>query len=243
MGIKFEDLGIPFPLFEAVTDEASEYVGIAACSLCRKEGTHCFSLGIGAAVMVDCSHCGEGNGLDADDRQDVACHSCGEDVPFPEIDDEEMRVCYGCLRAGRVALSKDTAFGMVSWEQVVEGLTHGGPRIATTEFETVSQGQRGWVKVKLPTDLMLELLRTPAYLTWQGERWQFCCKQPMVYTGPWKRDDFESNAPDGDGRALFEKVVQEYTAEFWDQGFSDCTGIYVFKCNSCQRLTAHVDCE
>lgn len=243
MGITFEDLGIPFPLFEAVTDEASEYVGIAACSLCGKEDSHCFNLGIGAAVMVACLHCGEGNGLDADDREDVACHSCGEDVAFPEIEAEEIRICYGCLRAGRAALSKDTAFGMISWEQTLEGLTHGAPKIATTEFETVSQGEGGWVRVKLPAELMLELLRTPAYLTWQGERWQFCCKQPMVYLGPWKHDDFERNTPEGDGRSLFEQTVQEAPAELWDKGDCSGTGVYVFKCKLCLRLTAHWDCD
>ncbi len=193
--------------------------------------------------MVNCPHCGDVNGLDADDKEDVACHSCGEDVAFPDLVDEEIRTCFECLRAGKAAITKDTAFGMISWEQAIEGLTHGVPGLATSDFETVSQGASDWVRVKLPAEVMFELLRTPGYLTWQGERWQFCCQQPMVYQGPWKRDDFLNNAPDGDGRSCFERIVQGGTGEFWDQGFSDCTGFYVFKCRKCQALVAHWDVD
>src|SRR4051812_39506728 len=34
------------------------------------------------------------------------------------------------------------------------------------------------VEARLPRESMYELLRTPNYLTIQGERWQFCCKTP-----------------------------------------------------------------
>ena len=43
--VTFHDLSIPFPLFEAPVSDAADYVGIARCSLCHKEGVHCFQLG------------------------------------------------------------------------------------------------------------------------------------------------------------------------------------------------------
>ncbi len=80
----FADLGIPFPLFEAPTTEASDYAGLATCRVCGRAGQHCFELGIGDALIRQCPSCGLENGLDADDRADAPCRSCGSVVPFPE---------------------------------------------------------------------------------------------------------------------------------------------------------------
>lgn len=113
---KFAELGIPFPLFEAPTKEASDYTGIATCRLCGGRGRHCFELGIGDAMILACPTCGVENGLSAHDRKDVACRSCGSAVPFPESlkAKKQLLVCYECLRAGKAAMTKDTEFGMVS---------------------------------------------------------------------------------------------------------------------------------
>lgn len=43
----FAELGIPFPLFEAPTSEASDYVGLSSCRLCEVKSRHCFRLDIG----------------------------------------------------------------------------------------------------------------------------------------------------------------------------------------------------
>src|SRR5690606_12048627 len=116
----------------------NEYCGIGKCSLCGSEGQHCFQLGIGCAVMLACPSCGTVNGLDADDREDISCRQCQAVVPFPDIDDDEIKVCYACLRAGKAAITKDTELGMVSWEQAFEGVTHGRPGLDRPDFETVS---------------------------------------------------------------------------------------------------------
>jgi hypothetical protein len=119
----FAELGIPFSLFEAPSDQAIEYAGVNTCSLCAQSGQHCFLLGIGCYLILDCPNCGTANGLDADDRHDVLCRGCHAAVPFPAIDDDEIRVCYPCLRSGTAAITKDTELGMVSWEQAIEGVT------------------------------------------------------------------------------------------------------------------------
>jgi uncharacterized protein CbrC (UPF0167 family) len=236
----FADLGIGFPLFTAPVDQAGEYAGVKTCSICGNAKQHCFELGIGCALMISCPGCGTINGLDADDREDVECRKCGGEIAFPEIEDDAIVVCYGCLRAGKAAITKDTELGMISWEQAFEGQTHGLPGMNRDDFETVKTDS-DWTAARLPQEMMFELLRTPNYLSIQGEQWQFCCKRPMVYLGQWHAEDFDENAEDGDGRTLFEKVVPDASDELWDDGMGDETGIYVFKCPTCGKLKAHWD--
>jgi uncharacterized protein CbrC (UPF0167 family) len=95
-----------------------------------------------------------------------------------------------------------------------------------------------WKAVRVPREQLMELLRTPAYGTWQGERWLFCCQQPMVYLGDWHPEDFERYAGAGKGRALFEELASDYDHWLWGHGGA---GIYVFRCAACGRLDCHCD--
>jgi hypothetical protein len=52
----------------------------------------------------------------------------------------------------------------------------------------------GWVSVVIPSAILLELVRTPTYVTWQGEQWLFCCASAMVYLGEWTRADLARQA-------------------------------------------------
>ena len=240
MGPKFTDLGIPFPLFEAPVKQASEYVGAGTCWLCGMQHPHCFRLSIGADVIVPCPACATENALDADDKVDGTCRTCKAKVPFPKKRDGEAKACYSCLRSGRAALTKDTQLGMIRWEETLCGVTHGVPGLNHSDFEMVPK-EDDWVGARLPAPMMFELLRTPSYSTIQGERWQFCCRRPMIFIGEWSRDDFFRNALDGDGRKLFDQIVQEPVPALWEDELHDITGIYVFRCPECRCLTAHWD--
>jgi hypothetical protein len=145
MSKTFAELGIPFPLFEGPIEMASDYGGIQDCSLCRSKHQHCFRLGIGGAIILDCPNCRTINGLDAHDRRDGACRQCQTLLPFPAIDDEEIAACYTCVRSGRAALTKDTELGMISWEQAFEGVTHGVPGLSRTDFEMVPNSDGWWL--------------------------------------------------------------------------------------------------
>jgi uncharacterized protein CbrC (UPF0167 family) len=235
----FTQLGIPFPLFEAPCRNTTDYVGKETCSLCGLSNVHCFHPGIGDDIVVSCSQCGVENGLRADERISVPCRSCQSIVPFPTQGGCELLVCYTCLRAGRAALNKDTVYGMIGWEQAIAGVTHGVPYLHTTDFETVAAvDDPDWVAVRLPQEMMFELLRTPTYNSIQGEVWQFCCRQPMVYLGWWGREAFIQNAPDGDGKRLFEELIDD-APELWNA--VEHIGVYVFRCAICQNLVAHWD--
>jgi uncharacterized protein CbrC (UPF0167 family) len=237
----FSDLNSPFPLFEAPVKDAADYKGPGTCSICGERAKVCFELGIGCAIMARCPNCGAENGLDASDCEPVPCRECNQTIPFlPVSEFESILTCYSCLRAGKAAITKDTHLGMISWEQAFEGMTHGRPGLRNRDFELVPTDS-DWVRARLPQDVMFELLRTPTYSTIQGDCWQFCCRQPMVFLGEWDRADFTANAPDRNGEAHFRSIVQDVAPGLWEDQLHDSTGIYVFRCQKCGRKTAHWD--
>ena len=137
-------------------------------------------------------------------------------------DDKPSLVCYECLRAGRVALPKDTAqdgemAGLLDWENAAEN--------------TVASG------------LMWELLRTPHYVTWQGEQWQFDEGQPMIYVGEWNRAAFNAHAPNGDGKALFDEIVFEGMDAHWEYLADEQPCVYVFRSATREKWAAHWDMD
>ncbi len=152
--------------------------------------------------------------------------------------------CYACLRAGQAALVKDTVLGLVTWEGAAEGLTHGVPGLQSGDFELIpSADDPEWLRARVPAAMLFELLRTPGYVTWQGEQWQFCCGRPSVYLGEWKEEEYERLAPDGDGRKLFLQTdIAGLDQDVW--GNLRCIGgPYVCRCPACQRLLGHYDMD
>ena len=130
---------------------------------------------------------------------------------------------------------------MVSWEQSVSGVTHGLPGgLPRPDFEAVEL-EEGWVGARIPGTHLSELVRTPTYLTIQGDRWLFCCVAPMTYVGPWSRADFSVRARGGDGESLFYSIVDGAGPDLWLNRLHDETGVYVFRCRSCGRHRAHWD--
>jgi hypothetical protein len=129
-----------------------------------------------------------------------------------------------------------------------EGPLYAGPA-ARQGFEHVVVARRpfgpggpelDWEAVRVPQVHLVELLRTPSYSTWQGERWLICCLQPMVYVGEWTAHDFEQYAGAGKGRALFDAIVPDTFDGLWGNGSA---GIYVFRCTACGRLDCHWDLD
>jgi uncharacterized protein CbrC (UPF0167 family) len=182
----FAELGIPFPVFEALTTEVSEYVGLSTCHLCGGRECHCFELGTGDSLILPCPACGVGNGLGAGDRAATPCRSCGSTAPFPDNlkVKKQLLVCYDCLRVGKAAMTKSIEIGMISWEQESQEAKHGVPGLRTDQFELVPiDPDEDWYAVRVPSEYLWELLRTTGFHSWQDERWLFCCRRPMTYIG------------------------------------------------------------
>jgi uncharacterized protein CbrC (UPF0167 family) len=244
----FAELGIPFPLYEGPVADAGQYVGRRTCHFCGNADRHCFRLGIGDYLMAACPACGAQNGLSADERAAVKCRKCAVEIALPIPSGcEEIRVCYECLRDGKVALAKDTEFGMVTWEQALEGRTRGVPGLQTDQFETVPiNAEEDWYAARVPEAHLWELLRTPTFNTWQGEQWLFCCKQPMTYVGNWN-DLAKPGQSRDELRELFDSLslddeIKDLAWEGIECGSSSVC-IYVFRCRACGRRQASWDMD
>ena len=236
-----KELGIPFPLFDAPASQAPDYQGHGTCIACREKVEHSFRLGIGCYVIVECAGCSSTAALDADDKMDGVCEKCDASVAFP-VFEGQVAICYSCLRAGRAAISKDSELGLISWEQALEGVTQGLPGLRNADFELVTR-DGGWTGAKVPKADLLELLRTPKYLTWQGEVWQFCCKRPMTYIGSWGEGEFSRKGSYRDKNLLLQHFSPEESVHVSDfDGISESGGgVYIFQCATCQKMRSHYD--
>jgi uncharacterized protein CbrC (UPF0167 family) len=133
---------------------------------------------------------------------------------------------------------------MVTWDQAVAGLTHGVPGLERSDFELVaSEDDPEWLRARVASELLFELVRTPDYVTWQGEQWQFCCGRPCVYLGAWKEAEFDTQEPPGDGLALLRRSdLDGLDPGLWGS-LNRIGGPYVYRCTSCGRLRGHWDMD
>jgi uncharacterized protein CbrC (UPF0167 family) len=223
-----------FPLYAAPLSRADRHAGGGRCALCGQEAADRLALGIGDDVIQPCRTCGDLRAVNVHGRP---CPHCGTVAERADGD----TTCFACLRAGRAALTKDTEYGAVSWDDAVRGRTHGVPNLTRAEGFTVAEPDAdGWVSVHIPPMILLELVRTPNYTTWQGERWLFCCSSAMVHVGEWTRDDLVRHVP-GDPEAAFLAIFEGSEPWMWNYLGSPGWGFYAFRCRACDRVRGHVD--
>jgi hypothetical protein len=178
-------------------------------------------------------------------------------------------VCYACLRAWKVDVTRDTELGMVRREDAERGMTHGLPlsgpnalpeyELIPHEAEPVDRMAVGvapfprndsshWYHVRVGKDALLELLRTPEFSTWQGARWLFCCRRPAVFIG---EAPFEALAHELRGNR---KLLRPRIGEMFGISDDDADDLlddvldgehvhytYAFRCTRCERLRAYED--
>jgi uncharacterized protein CbrC (UPF0167 family) len=101
------------------------------------------------------------------------------------------------------------------------------PRVVDTELGMLARDETEWE----------ELHRTPQYSTWQGERWLFCCKRPMIFTG--------APTPGTDAKTLAAMLdtTEGDAATKLDQLERDAISVYTFRCASCSKRRAHWDMD
>ena len=98
-----------------------------------------------------------------------------------------------------------------------------------------------WYHVHIESEFLVELLRTPKYHTWQGERWLFCCQRPMVFRGSLPADIFSANHDQ-----LSSEMQAFLAAPNWKKTVGDGHGshtYYVFTCAVCGILRYDDDCD
>lgn len=239
----FTDLGIPFPLFEAPTETCPDYVRRQHCCVSGQSKDNCFRLGAGSWVKVGCPACGGDLYLSptVESFRPTECRHCGDPTPPALATQQEAFVCYEALRSGLAGHTKDCDFGMISWEQLESGWTHGVPGGRFPGFDTRTTAE-GWVQVRLPKETLSELTRTPAFTTWQGDRWLFHGERPMIYIGEWKKRDFATHAPSGmPPEEFFREVMRDYDPRLWPPADSVC--IYAFRDSLTGVYAAYYDMD
>jgi|WetSurMetagenome_2_1015567.scaffolds.fasta_scaffold07334_3 hypothetical protein len=225
----FADLGIPFPLYEAPIETCFSYKREQFCCVAREKRPHCFRLSAGGYIRLTCSTC---HGVlflpPTEDRfRPKACRHCGAPAPPPVVETDTAYVSYEALRAGAAVITHDTLYGMVSWEQLETGWTHGLPGGRFENLKTRSDDE-GWTEVRLPTEALSELTRTPDFVSCQGSIRLFRDTRPLIYTGEWQRQDFDAKAPAGmDPQDYFRAVVRDADQKLWEHMENVC--IYVFR--------------
>jgi hypothetical protein len=136
--------------------------------ICRRPSQPCFHVD---AIISACKACGTDNVLYPGGPEHPVCRSCGGPIPRTSVDrSRKYRACYDCLRGGLALLVKNTEYGLISREETLDGLTAGFPAcLVGAGLDAVpmeqGDGEEAWVRVRLPREQMLELLRTPTYST------------------------------------------------------------------------------
>ena len=142
--------------------------------------------------------------------------------------------CWECLANGKFEFWHDTDIGMLDEKGLTKVYKHNQPRL---------EG--------FPDAALVALRRTPQIVTWQQELWLTHCNDFMVYQGTWQPKDFNGNAANGDGRALFLQVTDDDYAHLWDESLPDGKTLlkdwhatyYAFKCRHCGKLRGNWDCD
>jgi uncharacterized protein CbrC (UPF0167 family) len=173
------------------------------------------------------------------------CKSCGGSATV-----RFSGTCYVCFRKGEAHQVIGTELGMVRPEDAKVGLTHGIPLNDPTDLEGYELvphpidpdfPDESWFHVRIASELLLELTRTPAYLTWQGEHWQFCCKRPSMFLGSVPDHVLSRNAP-----SIREAIADWFRCPRWDSIVrSDYSSItyHVFQCPNCNSFRYHEDID
>ncbi|TWU22372.1 hypothetical protein Pla52o_34280 [Novipirellula galeiformis] len=172
------------------------------------------------------------------------CSVCGTPATIRFCD-----ACYQCFRGGKVDNAIDTELGMVRVEDARLGRTHGlplGNPPVLGNYELIPQPvdpnfpDETWYHVRIDSQHLFEIIRTPDYYSWQGERWQFCCNRPCAFLGTLPAGAL----PDSESPA--DAIANWFRLPDWDAiGDTDFGPLtfYVFQCVSCGGFRYHEDCD
>lgn len=138
------------------------------------------------------------------------CSLCGKRAECFELDfaicnelNESQRKggvgCVYCLAKGRFEFWHDTEIGVLDENGLTKVYKHN------------REPPEGFSK-----EALVQLRRTPQFISWQQELWLTHCNDFMVYQGTWEPTDFNRNSPSGDGRSLFLEMTDEDYQHLWD---------------------------
>ena len=132
------------------------------------------------------------------------------------------------------------AFAATAWADMQTG----HPTLAG--WPTDDANDEGWRAAVVPSTVLVELVRSPTYITWQGDEWLFHCGRVMRYGGRWGRADFES-AAGGEVPSAFAMGAAGVPDDVWEtlgRGADDsAVSVYMFDCIACGAHRGHWDID
>jgi hypothetical protein len=172
------------------------------------------------------------------------CKVCGKPAEL-----RFFEACYECLRSGSVDHSMDSELGMVRVQDAESGLTYGLPlgipqlgnyELVPWPVDPDFPDER-WYHVRIDSEYLRELLRTPKYHTWQGAYWKFCCKRPCIFLGSLPAEAFP-NSP----KSTPEDIAKWFGSPDWGaiaNGRFGSWTYYGFQCPVCGSFRYHEDVD
>ncbi|MFK7775162.1 MAG: CbrC family protein [Saprospiraceae bacterium] len=128
------------------------------------------------------------------------CKSCHEEkslfVANPNLNPVPESICIDCLKTIDIEITHRTKFGFVDAD-LPKGLED--------------------AKLKVSRESFSEMLKTPPYLTLQGENWLCHCKDFMEYIGRWEAPDFTNESNDANGKKLFLEMTNKDYQHLWEE--------------------------
>ncbi|NRY60177.1 CbrC family protein [Clostridium beijerinckii] len=162
---------------------------------------------------------------------DEPCDNCGSTnlclngIYFDHYDEEVEAVCLECLTKGNIVVEIPSEVS----EKIYNEISINYPDGSEDELK------------KRVNEIIEELSKTPPVPWVQSNDWQVCCGNFMTYLGELGRDDLDSMATDGDGKALLLNLIDEETKNriddlecLWNE-LGDYAVAYHFKCMKCGK--------
>jgi hypothetical protein len=214
-------------------------------------------------------------GAEPDTKECFYCKKHSEHA-FYSSDSDDNNPIYGCLECfqqKRFSIDHETEIGNIEKGRIVEIECSDyidiekAPNASEDEMLDYLQDVR-IEKRELPVpdgfnkNALVEIGFCPPIATFQRSIYLCHCNDFMIYIGRWSPKDFEANSPDGDGRKLWMKMIEdERLVGFWDCSIKEmeedgvdwrqsddskwCSDalVYVFRCLHCNTLRCYYDCD
>jgi len=105
-------------------------------------------------------------------------------------------ICIECLTSIKIETTHNTDLGFVA-PNLPEGIDDARKHVPEASYQ--------------------EMIKTPPFLSIQGEQWLSHCNDFMDYIGTWEAPDFTEKSKDGNGKSLFCEMTHEDYWHLWEE--------------------------
>lgn len=215
-------------------------------------------------------------GYESDENHE--CMFCKQKTNYMYEFEEDCFGCVICLTERKFNISKTTDIGNVNRNGQLYKLVNTSSislknillskKLSQKEIESQAKifSQSYKPKIlktpkKITTQQLLEITYTPDISAFQDISHPLHCNDFMKYIGRWEQTDFKKNSIDGDGRALWDQMVEDDLEHLWEEteeeiqyyknewpqyetsNWAHGACVYVFECLKCKLRECTWDCD